>query len=147
MWKIVKVAGILIFLAICSLQDIKEKKLSVRMLILSGVLFLVCSLLFDQITYRQRVIALLPGMWAFVLAFLTREQIGYGDAACLAVLGNAVSADILFGAVMGGLILLSICSVILLAGKKADRKTTLPFVPFLMAGMLWQMFAQKGWNI
>ncbi len=144
MWRIVKVTGIFAFLILCSLQDIKEQKLSVKMLLLSGALFMISSHLFDQISYGQRVAGMLPGMLAFVLAFMTKEQIGYGDAACLTVLGNVVSVEILFGAIAGGLFLLSICSIILLVRKKADRKTTLPFVPFLTAGMIGQMIMQKG---
>lgn len=138
-WKIVKVTAVFIFLLLCSIQDIKEKRLSVKMLVLSGVLFLALSLLSDGISWGCRVGNMLPGMTAFVLAFLTKEQIGYGDAACLVVLGNVVSARILTGAIMGGLLLLSIFSVVLLVGKKVNRRTTLPFVPFLTAGMLWQM--------
>ena len=121
MWRIVKVTGIFAFLILCSLQDIKEQKLSVKMLLLSGALFMISSHLFDQISYGQRVAGMLPGMLAFVLAFMTKEQIGYGDAACLTVLGNVVSVEILFGAIAGGLFLLSICSIILLVRKKADR--------------------------
>lgn len=139
MWKIVKITGVFIFLLLCSVQDIKEKRLSVRMLVLFGILFLVLSLLFDRITWERRISNMLPGMLAFVLAFLTKEQIGYGDAACLAVLGNVVSLDILSDAIMGGLLLLSICSVVLLARRKVNRKATLPFIPFLTAGMLWRM--------
>lgn len=144
MWKIVKAAGIFAFLALCSLQDIREKRLSVKMLVLSGVLFLTASLLLDGLCWERRMIALLPGMTALVLAFLTKEQIGYGDAACLLVLGNVVSADVLVGAAAGGLLLVSVCSIVLLAGKKADRKTTVPFLPFLTAGMLWRIIMWKG---
>lgn len=144
MWKIVKVTGIVVFLILCSLQDLREKKLSVKMLVLSGILFLALSLLFDGTLYERRVIDLMPGMAAFVLAFLTKEQIGYGDAACLLVLGNVVSADILIGAVAGGLFLISIYSIVRLAKKKATGKTTLPFIPFLTAGMLWQIIIWKG---
>lgn len=144
MWKIVKVTGVFTFLALCSLQDIKEKSLSIKMLVVSGAFSLALSLLFDQISYECRIAAMLPGMAVFVLAFLTKEQIGYGDAACLAVLGNVVSADILFGAMMGGLLLLSACSIVLLVKKRADRRTTLPFIPFLTAGLIWQMLMRKG---
>lgn len=144
MWKIVKVTGIVVFLILCSLQDLREKRLSIRMLVSAGILFLASSLLFDGILLERRVIALMPGMTAFVLAFLTKEQIGYGDAACLLVLGNAVSADILIGAAAGGLFLISAYSIVRLAGKKATRKTTLPFMPFLTVGMLWQIIAWKG---
>lgn len=142
MKKLVKITGIMVFLVLCSIQDIREKKLSVKMLVVSGLLFLGMSLVFEEIPIERRLHNILPGLIAFLLAFLTKEQIGYGDAACLVVLGMLVSADGLFGAVIAGLILLSICSMILLAGKKADRKTTLPFLPFLSAGMLWQII----WN-
>ena len=77
MWRIVKVTGIFAFLILCSLQDIKEQKLSVKMLLLSGALFMISSHLFDQISYGQRVAGMLPGMLAFVLAFMSEEQIRY----------------------------------------------------------------------
>ena len=144
MWEIAKTAGIFIFLILCSLQDIKEKRISVKMLVLSGALFLILSLLFDRMPCERRIAGMLPGMSAFVLAFLTGEQIGYGDAACLAVLGTVVSFDILFGAMTVGLLILSIYSLVLLIRRKADRRTTLPFVPFLTVGMLWRMLVQKG---
>lgn len=139
MWEIIKAVEVFIFLLFCSFQDIKEKRISVKMLVLFGGLFLVSSLLWDEISIEERAYNLLPGMVAFLLAFLTKEQIGYGDAACLAVLGNVISGTILFGAVMGGLVSLSVCSMILLTGRKADRKTTLPFLPFLTIGIFWQM--------
>ena len=135
----IKRAGIAVFLVLCSIQDIREKKLSVKVLVAAGILFLIMSLMFDEVSIEKRLCNLLPGMIAFLLVFLTKEQIGCGDAASLVVLGILVSARRLLGAVMGGLLLLSICSMILLAGKKADRKTTLPFLPFLSVGMLWQM--------
>lgn len=139
MWQIVKSAGVFLFLFACSVQDIREKKLSVKMLVLFGVLFLALSFAFEEISWEKRAQNILPGMVAFVLAFLTREQIGYGDAACLAILGSVVSADILWGAIMNGLLFLSICSMVLLLRKRAERKTMLPFIPFLTVGMIWQM--------
>ena len=50
MWKIVKMAGLFIFLFFCSIQDMKEKKISVKMLILFGGFFLAMSLLFDEMS-------------------------------------------------------------------------------------------------
>ena len=139
MIKMIKATGIVIFLVLCSIQDIREKRLSVKRLAVAGILFLIVSLVFEEIPVEKRLCNLLPGMAAFLLAALTKEQIGYGDAASLVVLGILVSARAILGAVMGGLLLLSIFSIILLAGKKADRKTTMPFLPFLSAGMLWQI--------
>ena len=139
MWRVIKITGIFTFLLFCSIQDIREQKISVKMIALSGCLFLTASLLFDNMQPGQRMWNLLPGLISFLLALLTKEQIGYGDAACLTALGVIIPADLILGAVMGGLILISIFSGILLTSKKADRKTTLPFLPFLSAGMVFQV--------
>lgn len=139
MWKLVRTTGIVLFLLLSSIQDIKEKKISVKMLVLSGSLLFALSLLFDEISWERRMENMLPGAAALVTAFLTKEQVGYGDAMCLAVLGSVISADVLWDAVLSGLLLLSACSVVLLIRKKAQKTTALPFIPFLTAGMLWQM--------
>lgn len=144
MWKIMKAVGIFVFLMLCSLQDIREKRLPVKMLVFSGGLFFLVSLVSGELFNEGRLLALMPGMAALVLAFLTREQIGYGDGACLVVLGLLVSAERLIGAIAGGLFLISACSILLLVRKKANRKTTLPFMPFLTVGMLWQLIMWRG---
>lgn len=144
MWKPVKFLGIILFLLLCSVQDIREKKLSVRMLVLAGILSFILSVVFDRIPWDERIGNMLPGMLALVLAFLTREQIGYGDAACLIVLGNVVSARILSGAVMTGLLLLDVWSAVLFLRKRVNRGTTIPFLPFLTVGMLCWLIIQKG---
>lgn len=138
MWQFLKNVEIFFFLLICSAQDIREKKISVKILVLFGALFLIESFALEEISWEMRAQNMLPGIMAFMAAFLTKEQIGYGDAACLAVLGIVVSADILWSAIMSGLLLLSVCSMVLLLRKKVKRKTTLPFIPFLTVGMLWQ---------
>lgn len=147
MWKIGKLTGIAIFLLLCSIQDIREKKLSVRMLVLAGSLFFILSLAFDRISWDERIKNMLPGMLALVLAFLTREQVGYGDAACLIVLGNVVSVRTLSGAILTGLLLTDVCAAVLFFRKKANRRTMLPFAPFLAAGMLCWIIIQKGEGI
>ena len=83
MIKMIKVTGIVIFLVLCSIQDIREKRLSVKRLAVAGILFLIVSLVFEEIPVEKRLCNLLPGMAAFLLAALTKEQIGYGDAASL----------------------------------------------------------------
>ncbi len=142
-WEIVKLSGVFLFLLICSIQDLKEKQLSVKVLAGFGIIFLISSLIWENITPEQRIWNMLPGAAALFLAFLTKEQIGYGDGICLLIAGNLISCNVLLGAVMSGLILICICSVVLLIEKKADRKTTLPFLPFFMAGMVFQTVMKK----
>ncbi len=138
-WRIIKITEIVLFLAVCSVQDIKEKKLSVRMLVGFSILFFISSFFPENILLQQRACNMLPGAIALLIAFLTREQIGYGDGVCMLILGNIVSYGMLLSATMGGLILLCGCSAVLLVRKKAAWETTLPFLPFLMIGMVIQM--------
>lgn len=138
-WRIIKIAEVVIFLAVCSVQDIKERKLSVKMLAGFSILFFLSSFFPENILLQQRACNMLPGAIALLIAFLTREQIGYGDGVCMLILGNIVSYGVLLGAIMGGLILLCCCSAVLLVRKKVAWKTTLPFLPFLMIGMVIQI--------
>lgn len=138
-WRVIKITEIIIFLIACSVQDIKEKKLSVKMLAGFGTAFLISSFLPENIPLQQRIYNMLPGIAALLLAFLTKEQIGYGDGICLIIVGNVIHCNVLAGAVMIGLILLCGCSLILLIGKKVKWKTTLPFLPFLTIGILMQI--------
>lgn len=138
-WKIAKNTGTVCFLLICSIQDLKEKMFSVRMLLFFGILFFGASLLWEDISLKQRLYNTLPGIAALWIAFFTKEQIGYGDGVCLLILGNVIPMEVLLKMVMNGLILLNIYSLVLMIKKKAKRKTTLPFLPFLTAGFLTQI--------
>lgn len=145
MWEAAKVLTIIVFLGLCCIQDIREEKLSLKMLIASGILFFMLSFMFEDMTAKERICNILPGIVATLLAFMTKEQIGYGDAVCLIILGSVVSGEKLLGAVTGGMILFSIIGIIRMIRKKADRKTTMPFLPFLTAGMLWQIVITGAW--
>lgn len=145
MWEAAKVLTIIVFLGLCCIQDIREEKLSLKMLIASGILFFMLSFMFEDMTAKERICNILPGIVASLLAFMTKEQIGYGDAVCLIILGSVVSGEKLLGTVTGGMILFSIIGIIRMIRKKADRKTTMPFLPFLTAGMLWQIVITGAW--
>ncbi len=136
-------ALIYLFLLICSIQDIKEKHLSKKLLAGFGILFFVISFWTDSISFGNRIWNMLPGIAAMLIAFLTKEQIGYGDGICLLILGNVNSFDFLLGAMLGGLMLMSGYSITLLIRRKGDRKTTLPMLPFLTAGMVFQSLIRK----
>lgn len=79
-------------------------------------------------------IGLLPGVMTAVLAACT-GSVGMGDAVCLLVLAlfeNSFTAGIF----AGGLFLMSAVGIILLASRRAGRKTRLPFMPFLLVSQI-----------
>ena len=91
---------------------------------------------------------LLPGALVVLLAFLSRQAIGYGDGmilgACGCWLGMKRTLEIFFLASVGA----AVFAGILLLRKKADRKDRLPFLPFLAAAqgavLVWTVCG--GWR-
>ncbi len=130
-WKIAKNTGTVCFLLICSIQDLKEKMFSVKMLLFFGILFFGASLLWEDISLKQRLYNMLPGIAALWIAFFTKEQIGYGDGVCLLILGNVIPIEVLLKMVMNGLILLNIYSLVLMVKKKRKERPHFRFFHFL----------------
>lgn len=105
---------------------------------------------FSQFFYRLCVMSL-EGFWwelftglvAFVLllilSILTKGSFGIGDAKLLGVTAVFTGASYLIQVVFWGMLCAFVYSVYLLACKKASKKTELPFVPFLMGGMIVHM--------
>ena len=68
-------------------------------------------------------------------AFLTREGIGYGDGILALLLGPVFGTEVMWAGLFLAFLLSALCSILLLACKKADRKTCLPFIPFLTSAL------------
>ena len=79
-------------------------------------------------------VALIPGIVLMAAAFLTGEQIGYGDAAVVTLMGLFVTADIVCSTMVMGLTIAGTISVILIASGRAGRKKQIAFTPFLLLG-------------
>lgn len=78
----------------------------------------------------------LPGMFLTGMAFLTKEEIGYGDCLTIIACGILQGMAAEMEALLIALLLTALWSVRLLLRKKGGRKTRLLFLPFLLAGQL-----------
>ncbi len=77
--------------------------------------------------------AALPGLFLLVLAWLTKESIGYGDGISVILLGGMVGLRNCIWVLCISLLLLSLAGLVLLVIKRVDRKTKIPYLPFLLA--------------
>lgn len=125
--------GVLLFLALLSAQDIKEKQISVKKVIGSGALALICRIMPGNGQAAAGIIgSLLPGLFLILLAVVSKEKIGAGDGMTVMVLGLWLG---------GWQTLWILCIAIMLAGIFAavclvkKRKEPIPFIPFLLLGM------------
>lgn len=141
------VIGAIIWLAVCSIFDIRMRKIPVWLLIVGLVWAIFCEAVrlsalvpLGQDNVWQEVckafISLLPGIFFVAASFLTEGKIGNGDGLILGTLGFMEG----FGPVLFtcgiGLFLQSLVAVVLVIGKRADKQTKLPFVPFLFVARI-----------
>lgn len=126
---------IIILIPAC-IWDIKEKSVSILVTgagILAG---LAINVLLEIDKVPKLFLCIIPGVFLLVCAWITEEAIGYGDGLVMLAIGNIVglanSAKILFFA----LLIASFYSAGLMIVKKVGKKTVVPFVPFLLIGVL-----------
>lgn len=132
---------VLFFLAAGTVSDIRKKSISAKYLILWGTVNLIylCveSLYLKNPEVNLQIVwDIIPGLVSLGLAFLTREQIGYGDGWVILLMGILIGVKRVLATVTAAFVLVFICSLILVVIRKAKKKTTLPFIPFLFAGYL-----------
>lgn len=110
-----------------------NKKIPVVVLIVMGIVGIASSF-YAQQSIISVAVALIPGIVLMAAAFLTGEQIGYGDAAVVTLMGLFVTADIVCSTMVMGFTIAGIISVILIASGRAGRKKQIAFTPFLLLG-------------
>lgn len=122
----------ILFLAVLSQEDIKEKRVSVRKLLFFAVSGIAYRLLVRPLDINELVGSLVPGAFLLFLAVLTRESIGFGDGIVVLILGLWIGGALTTISVCVGILGAGICGCIYLIAK---RKEPIPFVPFLLLGM------------
>lgn len=81
------------------------------------------------------VLSVIPGAMFWMLSFITREKVGYGDGWMLIMIGLFVGLWKCFLILLIGLISESVAVLILLAVQRVSGDRRIPFAPFLMLGM------------
>lgn len=131
------IIAMMLILLIAGIYDIKNKAISVPILIAAGITALICGIcqFYYGLPIYSEICSLFPGAVVLALAYLTKEQIGYGDGLIILFLGPVFG---LFNVIVGlcaALMISALLSAGLMIFKKAGKKEKLPFLPFLTAGM------------
>ena len=113
------------------------------MLIALGFVFLsVISLIQGRLTFLERVIGFSLGLLLILLHKVSRGQIGLGDGLILCVTGISLGFYKNSILLINSLFLSAIFSIIYIFIKKANRKTTIPFIPFVFIASLGVVFVK-----
>jgi leader peptidase (prepilin peptidase)/N-methyltransferase len=125
------------FLAICAVWDAVKKEIPLLVVwlgMLTAVILRVAGVIETQ-SFGVLGAALLPGFLFWVISYVTREKVGYGDGWILLLIGLFAGAEKCIAALMTALFVESIFLIILLALRKINRDKEVPFVPFLLVGL------------
>lgn len=139
--------ALLVYLAVESRRDIREKEISVKNTIRAAMIAMFLRggtymIQHTAMTAGDALVFLLcgaiPGGLLLLFGWITRQAIGYGDGLLLLICGfylGGMAAGLLF---VIGLFILFPVSLGLLITRRANRGTQLPFAPGLLAAyLLW----------
>ena len=117
------------------IYDLLYKKIPIRAVVVFGVSVLGYRV-YAGAGIGELLAGLVPGAMLLLTSFCTKESIGYGDGMVLCVLGIFLGIRRSLAVFGMALVFAALSAIILLALKKAGRKTELPFLPCLFAGYL-----------
>ncbi len=137
MWKW---AGLMCYLIILSIYDIRTRKIPVLWLVIGGVAALVyliylCLCQSFSELWSEMLKSWGPGVLMLATGRLS-GKIGSGDGYVLLVIGSILGSVKMMGVFMGSLLLAALTAVVLLIFRKAGKNDEMPFVPFLAAAVL-----------
>ncbi len=119
----------------CTYYDLRFRKLPLLALIAFGIVIFMVIGLDGSLFSRAIFLRIIPGTIFLILAFMTKQAVGYGDGIIIILLGLSLGLKRCVTVVFTGLILSSVVSVFILLMKKGSRQTRLPFVPFLLIAL------------
>lgn len=136
-YEILRLVPAAILVLIGSVMDIRHRKVA----LLLPVSFLIAGigvngylLYAGKTTLEAWMLSSSVGVGMLLLAAVFRGSMGYGDGLVVLAMGMYLRWEQVFISTCIGIFLMAIGCGLLLVIRKADRKTKIPFLPFLAAG-------------
>ena len=125
---------LLLGLAGLGVEDLHTKQVSSLPILVLAVIGCVLSVISGDWGSWNVLLRFLPGGAMLLLAWMTKESIGYGDAWILLCMGCFMTEIQMMNLCVIALSLSGFFALFLLLVRRKSRKTQIPFVPFLLAG-------------
>ena len=127
---------LLLMLAVMSVEDIRNKSISLKMVCcfgISSIVFCLMNLVWFNLksdSIKDLAVGMIFVAFVALLAFLSKG-LGMGDIAVIFIMTVVKGGKFVITVFLLSLILVMAVSIIMIFAKKADRKTRLPFIPYL----------------
>lgn len=122
-----------IMLTVCAIEDWYTKKITVLWPVTGMMIAVVIRLSDGSFFAWEYWIGVLIGMFIFLLAIVSREQIGKGDGLVLVVCGFCLGWKQTLSLVLGAMIMFLIVGVMSIVYGNKSRNTVMAYLPFLWA--------------
>ncbi len=123
-----------LFLGFCTWQDMRTGRISFIVILVFGMVGIGINLL-AKCPLAIVLCSMLPGLGILLFGRMSGEQIGYGDGLVMVVAGLFLKGEGAVSLFLTGLFLCAVGGIILYITGKVNRKSALPFLPFLLAGL------------
>jgi len=133
MTEFITIFVLYIYLMMCTVSDIKTKKISLKLSLVFLFLGLFIYMFFIKADAIILLYNLIPGICLFLVSLFTKGAVGCGDAVILMVMSFYMPSASILIILFLSLLAASVVSVRLIM-KKYSRKYTLPFAPFITLG-------------
>lgn len=131
---------VLLFLLLCSLTDVRTKKISLRLLIGMSVAMICLRLLQQDFKIVSTAGGLFCGGIFCLISRFTGEAIGYGDSWIILLLGLYLGFEKQLTLLMIAFLCAGLFALIGLLRQKWSQTASIPFVPFLTAAYIGVWF-------
>lgn len=127
---------LVLMLAVMSVEDIRNKSISLKMVCcfgISSIVFCLMNLVWFNLksdSIKDLAVGMIFAAFVALLAFLSKG-LGMGDIAVIFIMTLVKGGKFAITVFLLSLILVMAVSIVMVLAKKADRKTRLPFIPYL----------------
>ncbi len=142
-------AQVLIYLVLLGYIDLKEKIIPNGLIGIGLIFWLVLTLIeifvaktpWLPLLKNCLLGGLLVGGVMFVIALIVKSALGMGDVKLFFVLGLLYGTVDTYSILLFSMIIMAVVSLILLALKKVNTKTSIPMAPFVAIGFMLSILA------
>lgn len=133
-------AIIILILFLLSIQDLLFKEVSLWIILVGMVIIFVMTPFTESFTLFNSLAGTFVGISVIALSKATDGKIGIADGIIFIIVGVTVGGWGSLELFVYSLFLSAFVSVVLMLFKQANRKTSIPFIPFILMGYLCLIF-------
>ena len=126
-----------VMLLLCSVQDLYKKRVRLSIILIGSILIGLGIPFCSSISIWDRAGGVIIGISLILVSLATRGKIGMGDGLLLCSTGLGLGFWNNLELLSIALFLAAVVSVLLLVFHTANRKKSIPFVPFIFTGYLF----------